>query len=497
MSSLAIVCVGHQKAALEGLTEQIKHQLKDSYEIEGAENGEKALEIVEDFHARGTEVALIIADQMMPNMTGDELLIRLHEKYPKMLKIMLSEQVNAQAIVNAVNSANLYRYIAKPWDNTDLTLTVKEALESYVQNQQLVMQNEELQKLNAALKREIAERNQDLYQTVEHLKATQNELIQSEKMAVLGRLMAGVAHEVNTPLGAIRSSVENIVDFLATTLKQLPEFFQRLSTKYRQDFFNLLEKSLEERAIFTSKEKRKLRRTLMQKLDAYEIADADIVSDTLVDIGIYDNIEPLLPLLKDSRSHDILDIAYQFASLQKSAKTIKTATDRAVKIVFAIKTYARHDSAGEKIEANIIEGIETVLILYQNLLKRGVEVIRNYQEVPSLFCYPDELNQVWTNLVHNAVQAMQGQGTLEIGVAEYEDQVVVKVIDSGCGIPLEIQDKIFNPFFTTKSEEEGSGLGLDIVCKIIEKHNGTIEVESVPGRTTFTVSLPRVGHEEA
>ncbi|HAJ63625.1 MAG TPA: hybrid sensor histidine kinase/response regulator, partial [Cyanobacteria bacterium UBA8543] len=142
------------------------------------------------------------------------------------------------------------------------------------------------------------------------------------------------------------------------------------------------------------------------------------------------------------------------------------------------------------IEANIIEGIETVLTLYQNQLKHGVKIIRNYQELPPIRCYFDELNQVWTNLIHNGLQAMNNQGTLTLDAQLQNGYLQVSITDSGKGIPQEIQEKIFQPFFTTKLPGEGSGLGLDIVKKIVEKHRGTIEFESVPGQTTFTVSLP-------
>jgi signal transduction histidine kinase len=159
--------------------------------------------------------------------------------------------------------------------------------------------------------------------------------------------------------------------------------------------------------------------------------------------------------------------------------------------VFALKTYARYDTTGNKVKAQIAEGIETVLTLYYNQLKRGIKVLKKYDDsLPSILCYPDELNQVWTNLIHNALQAMDYQGTLTIEVKKQDDTLLVSVIDSGKGIPPEIMPKIFQPFFTTKPAGEGSGLGLDIVKKIIEKHQGKIEVESVPGQTTFTVFLP-------
>jgi signal transduction histidine kinase len=196
-------------------------------------------------------------------------------------------------------------------------------------------------------------------------------------------------------------------------------------------------------------------------------------------------------LFKDPEGENLLKTAYQFANAQTSIRNITTASERAAKIVFALKTYARYDTTGNKVKAQIAEGIETVLTLYYNQLKRGIKVLKKYDDsLPSILCYPDELNQVWTNLIHNALQAMDYQGTLTIEVKKQDDTLLVSVIDSGKGIPPEIMPKIFQPFFTTKPAGEGSGLGLDIVKKIIEKHQGKIEVESVPGQTTFTVFLP-------
>jgi len=155
-----------------------------------------------------------------------------------------------------------------------------------------------------------------------------------------------------------------------------------------------------------------------------------------------------------------------------------------------LKSYAHFDSKQEKVQANLHDGIETVLTLYQNQLKHGIEVVKNYGNLPKIVCYPDELNQVWTNLIHNALQAMDYKGMLTIETQQHEANIVLKFTDNGTGIPPEVITKIFQPFFTTKSAGEGSGLGLDIVRKIVEKHEGTIAVESVPGQTTFTVSLP-------
>lgn len=144
----------------------------------------------------------------------------------------------------------------------------------------------------------------------------------------------------------------------------------------------------------------------------------------------------------------------------------------------------------EKVMADIRESVETVMTLYHNKIKRGVELTTDFKATPSIPCYPDELSQVWTNLIHNALQAMQFRGRLEISIFPENDNIIVAITDNGPGIPKEIQSRIFEPFFTTRARGEGSGLGLDICRKIVEKHKGAIQFDSEPGKTTFKVSLP-------
>jgi PAS domain S-box-containing protein len=346
-----------------------------------------------------------------------------------------------------------------------------------------------LAEYNRTLEIQVAERTQELKSALDYLKATQEELIQSEKMAALGQLIAGVAHEINTPLGAIRSSAENIFQSLDQTLEQLPKLFQSLSPEQSTDFLALLQRSLQQKSTFSTREKRQFKRALRRELEAIEIEPADLIADRLITMGICNEIDPFVPLLKRPDSFQLLEIAYELSGLKRGTAIIKTATDRASKVVFALKTYARYDQSGEKTIVNLTEGIETVLTLYQNQLKQGVEIIRNYTELPPVLCYPDDLNQVWTNLIHNALQSMNNRGTLTIDVTQQDQQAKISITDSGSGIPEEIQSKIFEPFFTTKPPGEGSGLGLDIVKKIIDKHKGKIEFESIPGKTTFTVFL--------
>ena len=441
---------------------------KQGYEVRPAPNGKFALSA-----AKGMPPDLILLDIMMPGMNGYEVCQQLKaDERTKDIPVIFVSAINE--VLDKVKAFSIggVDYITKPFQVEEVLARVQA---------HLAIRN---------LQTSLEKKNAELTTTLHQLKTTQAQLIQSEKMAALGQLIAGIAHEINTPLGAIRSSINNIAGFFTENLLALPAFFQELSAENQQYFFALMEKSSKQTASFSSKEKRQIRKALQQQLEEIGIKEADNLASNLVTIGIYEDIQAFLPLLQDPERDKLLKTAYDLASFQKSTKTIMTATDRAAKIVFALKSYARYDNFEEKLQANIVEGIETVLTLYHNQLKQGVEVVRNYQELPPIWCYPDELNQVWTNLIHNAVQAMNNQGTLKISVTQQETYLKVQITDSGCGIPEEIMPRIFEPFFTTKPAGEGSGLGLDIVKKIVEKHQGKIEVLSKPAETVFTVFLP-------
>ena len=340
------------------------------------------------------------------------------------------------------------------------------------------------------LELQVAQRTQELSQTLEHLRTTQQELIQSEKMAALGQLVAGIAHEINTPIGAIQASIGNISTALDKSIQILPQLFQKLSGERLADFFELLEATRERQEMLSFREERQVKRAFKKELESQGINNADALAATLVNMGITQDMTRFLPLLRSPENSFILDAAYNLSIQHTNSKNVMLAVERASKIVFALKSYVRQNDSSQMTQAQITEGIDVVLTIYRNQLKQGIEVIKNYEEIPEIRCYAEELSQVWTNLIHNAIQAMNNQGKLEITVAQKNNQVLVQFTDSGCGIPPEIKTRIFEPFFTTKPAGEGSGLGLDIVRKIVEKHQGNIEVDSVPGKTTFTVFIP-------
>ena len=235
-------------------------------------------------------------------------------------------------------------------------------------------------------------------------------------------------------------------------------------------------------------------RELTTRLEALGLEQARHRAGLLVQLQAHDALEECLPLLQHPSCELILETAYGIATITNNADNINTAVDRVAKIIFALKSFSRFGGMQVWTEADLKDGLETVLTIYQNQIKHGTELIRQYEALPPVRCLPDELNQVWTNLVHNALQAMDHKGTLSIGLRREGDWAHVSVGDSGCGIPEEIRERIFDPFFTTKPAGEGTGLGLDIVRKIIEKHGGRIAVDSEPGRgSVFTVSLPIAG----
>ena len=330
----------------------------------------------------------------------------------------------------------------------------------------------------------------DLERTLDELKRAQDRLVQGEKLAALGQLIAGIAHEINTPLGAIRAAAGNADKALRASLAELPKLGERLSATQQAAFFSLLEQALAAKSLVTTAEKRPLKRKLAQQLEAAGIDDPRSLADLLTDIGIHERLDQVLPLLAHPQRDWLLALAYDLTRLQGNTDTILQAVGRASKVVFALKSYARFDQGGDKRPVRLHEGMETVLDLYQNQFKQGVEVECAFADLPAVPGHEDELVQVWTNLIHNAVQAMDGAGKLHLATSCETGHAVVSVTDSGPGIAADVLPRLFEPFFTTKASGEGSGLGLHICQKIVAKHDGLIKVASMPGRTTFSVWLP-------
>ncbi len=335
----------------------------------------------------------------------------------------------------------------------------------------------------------------DLQEEMSKVQTAQRQLIETEKMATLGQLAANVAHEINTPLGAIRSSADNSVVTMDELLPNLACFLQGLSQEKSIAFNTLIEYSATIKTNFSSKEKRAAKYDLIEKLEGQGVDDTNLIADFIVELGVEQKPELYQPLLQTKDPIYTFKVAHQLSGIAKNNKTIKLATDKASKIIFALKNFSRQEQTDKKAIININHNIETTLVLYQNHFKNGIELKLNFEEIPQFMGYPDELVQVWTNLIYNAIQVMENKGELIISTklqSTLENKkVVISIKDTGTGIPENIQNKIFNAFFTTKREGEGSGLGLDITKKIVKKHNGKIWFKTQTNEgTTFFVELP-------
>ena len=381
----------------------------------------------------------------------------------------------------------------RQFTSTDINIaeTVAESIVSAILH-------EELHQEEQRLRERMRQNTDELAQTLNELKAMQYRLLQAEKMAVLGTLMAGIAHEINTPLGALRSAVGDITKTLEQAFQHFPAFFDALPPALRPQFFAFVQQASASTQPLNGKERRQARQRIEDMLRQANLSEKSHFAGLFVDMGITDDVSPYLELLRSPRADVIFDMAYQLSGMREQSRTMSTGIDRVSHIIKALKNYAHSDYCDKPRLADVRDGLETVLTLYHYEMKHSIEVVRHYEPVETMLCYPDELVQVWTNLIHNAIQAMQGKGRLEISInpvkthgrASLQSGILVEITDSGPGIPDAIKDRIFESFFTTKSAGEGSGLGLDICRKIVEKHQGAITVDSQPGKTTFNVFLP-------
>ncbi|MEG3436830.1 response regulator [Pannus brasiliensis CCIBt3594] len=443
---------------------------REGYQVRPVPSGKLALAA-----ARGLPPDLILLDIMMPDLDGYQVCRELKaDPSTRDIPVIFVSAINE--VIDKVKAFQVgaVDYITKPFQIEEVLARVDTHLKI------------------CSLQKNLARQAEHLTDAIQELERTRDQLIHSEKMAALGQLIAGIAHEINTPMGAIRSSVENLTVFFEENLVRLPTFFQDISIEERDYITRLIENYAAVPQNYSTREKRQFKRAIIGELETLGVEKAEAIADTLVDLGVYDRerLEPFIPLVTRESAEKIIDTAYQLTTLQTSAKTIKIAAEKATKIVFALRNYTRYEQKGEPLLSNLVEGIETVLTLYHNQLKQGVEINREYRDTPNILCYPDELNQVWTNLISNALQAMKNKGVLTLGVERLDREIQVTIADNGAGIPLEIQSRVFDPFFTTKPVGEGTGLGLDIARKIVEKHRGKMTLDSIPGRTTFTVSLP-------
>lgn len=386
--------------------------LSDRYTCSTAANSEEALALLsrEPF-------ALVLSDIIMPGLSGVELLREITAHFPDTAVVMISGVDRTQRVLDAVR-LGAYDYLIKPVDLEVLQMTVERAI---------VRRN--FLRDARRYKLDLERRNVELKQRKAELQRLQGQIIQNAKMASLGQLAAGVAHELNNPAGFIFGNMEILRD-CSQGLERLLEFYERI------------------------------------QLTTEDAAQVQLIKNEI------------------DYKNTLGDLSSIIADCHEGAERIRD-------VVHNLRLFSRLDEAEFK-KIDIHEGIESTIRLLSRYYNSGpIKLIRDYGKTPLVDCYAGQLNQVWMNLLVNAAQALIEPGEVRIATRREDQMVIVTISDTGCGIATEHLKNIFDPFFTTKPVGEGTGLGLSVTYSIIKRHNGVIKVESSIGKgTTFTVAIP-------
>ena len=351
--------------------------------------------------------------------------------------------------------------------------------------------NEELQIANTRLEQRVAERTLELEAALEEQKLLQDRLIESEKLTALGQLSAGIAHELNTPLGAIISANRTLTGYLDEKIPVMYDFLSRLDSAERSLYDATIRLGFKDnRTLNTAMPNRKIAGSIEKQLENRQIPESSKLAALLLDLGLSNHVTEIIPFLVTQKNLEIVSAAGETIIARRMAEIINESSQKAVGVVSALRSYLSQEKSEENV-VDISADISRVLTLMHNMLKHGINVQTKLTPVMVLGS-SDRLSQVWMNLIRNAAEAMKFKGVLEIRTEIQGENAAVSVIDSGPGIPEEIRERIFEPFFTTKKKGEGMGLGLDICKRIVELHKGTITFKSQPGRTEFLVLIPAV-----
>ena len=381
---------------------------------------------------------VVVTDILMPRMNGLEMCEAIKSEDADAQIVVITSDKDSDNLRRAL-AIGVERYITKPIDMHLLADAIAKCVRDRHQTDELRLTRQvaaltkalqeqlaEKQRAEAALQEEKAEQRI----LIDRLEEAHNQLLQSEKMASIGQLAAGVAHEINNPVGYINSNLGALQTYVHDLLKLLA---------------------------------------------AYEAHESELQPESVA----------LVTGIKNE-----IDLAYLRGDVSALLDESLAGLQRVKRIVQDLKDFS-HVSETEMHWSNVTQGLESTLNVVWNELKYKAEVTREYGEIPEIECIPSQLNQVFMNLLVNAAQAISDHGHITLRTRRDGDNIQIEISDTGSGIPPEIVNRIFDPFFTTKPIGTGTGLGLSITHGIIRKHGGRIEVESEQGKgTTFRLILP-------
>jgi PAS domain S-box-containing protein len=350
----------------------------------------------------------------------------------------------------------------------------------------------ELKELNKSLEEKVKARtlelqnsNTELNSALFALREAQEKLIQNEKLASLGQLVSGLSHEINNPIGMIKSSVE-------TLIAEWEEESYDFQNQTLNEILNLIIDSNDTGLrILTGISNRQARKSLSEVFKQNEILFPEELAELFVDSGIRNLSPSILNKIKTAMANQSdFKRLRKFLLMKQSSEHILYSIRRLSKITFTLKNFAGLQSNLELIDFSLIDTIHSAISLYKEYFLRDINLILNLDFDGKIRCIQGDLVQLWSQMIWNGIQAVSTKGTIWIRSFRSSDSIVVEIEDSGIGIPFEHHSKIFMPFFSTKTSGDGLGLGLYLVKEIVNRHNANISFESAPGRTIFRVSFP-------
>lgn len=434
-----------------------------------AENGRQALQMLQE---QAFDVVLL--DIVMPEMDGYEVLaqIKADAGLRNIPVIVISAVDELDSAVRCIEMG-AEDYLAKPFNPVFLKA-----------------------RLDASLRKKKLRDLEQAYLQQEVM------LRQSEKLATLGKLSAGMAHELNNPTAAAQRGVDQIraafVRHLTAHLELDAANLSSAQATALQGLFQVIRTCKDRMSALDAVTRGDREYELEQWLEDHGVEEAWELAPDLVTMGYSaEELDRLRLDFSPSQVPAVLKWLVTGFTIFNVLDEIGEGTRRISEIVKALKTYTYLDQAPVQ-NVDLHEGLENTLVMLRQRLKQGVIVNRDYaRDLPLIEAYGSELNQVWTNIIDNAIAAMNGRGELSLHTRREGNWAVVEISDNGPGIPKDIQPRLFDPFFTTKPPGEGTGLGLNISHNIIvQKHKGEISVASRPGKTCFQVKIP-IGLERA